>query len=173
MNFKNQIAHLLTQRSEQPEIPQNNWDKLPPEIRHQILDHFKYIHEPTKVMLSHLSQSHISLRKVTRFIEKYKGEFDTTVFNIMRVNHQWYCDVTRLYQYKSRSLVNFYDNWATWKALEVLLTRPVNERKGRKTNWLRALAAEEFVAEKMEETCVESDVEVEDVAAGVVPMDRG
>lgn len=144
---------------EKPEIPQNNWDKLPPEIRHMILDHFKYIHEPTKVTVFHLSQSHISLRRVVGFIENHRGELNTNIFNLMRVSRQWYCDIHR--QYRAMSLITFYSDWDVYRSLEVLLTRPTKKLRhterdiSREGNWL---------AEDLEESDIDESVGPETLA---------
>lgn len=45
----------------------------------------------------------------------------------MRVNHQWYCDVTR--QFRWHSLIRFNADWQVYRALEGLLRRA--ERRSR------------------------------------------
>lgn len=123
------IAQLLTKTTEQPDKPQNHWDKLPAEVRHMILDHFKYVHEPTELTLFDLY--HKSFIEAVQIIDKHRrfGGLETDIFNIMRVNHQWYCDVTRRQRYFC--LINFKNNWRIYKALEVLMTQPPKKPRKR------------------------------------------
>lgn len=97
----------------------NPIDRLPQEIRDKIFAYIKVVHTEKNLVLTDFIDCPRTLRHTLLLTKvRYKGQFNTDIFNAMRVCHRWYQE---LYLQGRSTDLTFKEEWTVIKAMESLL----------------------------------------------------